>query len=64
MNTQSRNSSLSDLKESTLYCDVLFIRKMITWTESSKNSWIMQSSCSSVFEDSNLFICKQVLDDM
>ena len=37
---------------------------MISWNEELKKDWISQQSCSSVFGDSNIFLCKQVLDGM
>lgn len=37
---------------------------MISWTEDVKSKWIAQQTSTSVFGDSNIFICKQVLDSM
>ena len=50
--------------KSLLICIYSLIRKMISWTKETKDAWIQQSSCSSVFGDTSIFICKQVLDGM
>ena len=37
---------------------------MIQWTDELKRQWISQTGSSSLFFDTNLFICKQVIDDV
>ena len=39
-------------------------KKLFQWTDEQKREWIASPSCSSLFDQSPLFACKQVLNPM